>query len=115
MSPKKPTRGPKPVPVQTFAQVVAWIAANYEHDRHEQKRTDKQRAMWFFAYREAESWVDMRTKDIADVILTGMPKLTRAHIDEQLRESVNEGGEDYQLAEPFDLTSELREFWGVKS
>lgn len=109
-----------PQPVQTFAAVVAWLDANYKppHSSNHPARANKDNAMWFFAMREAEmgGYSEMRLKDIASLVLTGLPPLTIEGIAEQLVEEV---GEHAEFAEgngvgAYDLTDELRAFfWGV--
>lgn len=101
----------KKQPVNTFARTRAWIKANFKPGSQD-KRKPHELAMWFFAWREAESgaYSELRTKDIAHLLLTGLPKLTPADIDDALL-AEDEGDTEFDAQ---DLTQELREFWGVK-
>jgi hypothetical protein len=98
-------RTPPGAPVQTFAQVAAWIKARVDVKDNAHK-TPRRAALWFFAYREAEAMCDYRLRDFAELVLGGMKPMTVAGIEEQLRYDVKDDS-------TFDLTAELVEFWQV--
>lgn len=98
------SRGTK-MPIRNVRGVLTWLKAHH-HDP-EDTRTPEEKALWYFAYRDAIDMYDSYTaKDWVEVVLGGLTPLTLAEKDTELAEFAAEDLE-------FDLTDDLKDFWGV--
>lgn len=94
------------------ADVIAWIEANVPHNP---TQTPREQALWWAAYRSAQSMHDSFTiKDWARMLLDGSPPIQG---DEDIQEVVD--GFFYDPENPTDEEAEqveenLRDFWDVK-
>lgn len=115
-------RKPKPAAPEfrTVAQVKAWIKKHVEPEKRGTSGrhatwTDAlldEAALWWHACEEASTWGDLRTKDIADILLTGLKPLTLADLQETLDSAYE--SEDESLTAAQDIEANLRQHFGLK-
>lgn len=101
--------------VRTFDEVVAWVEANASkspHDKYDH-RTTEQKAMWFLAYRLGEEMRESFDGDAwAQVVLDGMPPMTKEDAVRDLQEAIIEA-EVEGFIDEIDLEPELKDFFQV--
>lgn len=106
-------------PIQTFAQALAWVKRNVSVDSLSRMghKDHKAALMWFFAVREATQgvWSELRVKDIAHLLLNGVPKLTQRMVDDNLHDESTNGPDTELSAATFDIRGELQDFFRAGS
>jgi len=94
---------------KTYADTVQWIK-DHEKQFTEGMGDADERALWFFACREADYvHTEMDMKDVAFLFLNGVPKLTPEVIDHDLSVQI-----DFDVT-PDRLEDELEEHFGFFS
>lgn len=115
---KQPVKaGPPVLTFKDTAQVLAWVEYHvkpYDADSGDTlpqwTHTDLCKAvLWWHANEQAEGWGDLRQKDVASMLLAGMPPLTLAGLQETL-DSAHES-EDESLTAAQDIEANLRAFF----
>lgn len=56
--------------------------------------TLKQAVLWMYAMDQADTWSDLRRKDIADILLTGIKPITLSEIQSDWLDCVHNDGDD---------------------
>lgn len=97
--------------VRGAADVIAWVTDNVPHNP---TQTPREQALWWAAYRSAQSIIqDFTAKDLAHMLLDGSPPLRD---DSDIQDVVE--GFFYDTENPTDeeaeqVEADLREFWGL--
>lgn len=98
-------------PVQTVAQAQAWVEAHVTPDqlKHNGHKSATAALTWFVAFRQAEELRDsMGGREWVELVIHGLPPLDLTGVDEEWAEFAQEEADS---DEPFDLTSELEDFF----
>lgn len=115
---KRPAKaGPPALTFKDTAQVLAWVEYHvkpYDAESGDAlphwTHTDLCKAvLWWHANEEASTFGDLRQKDIASILQTGLQPLTLANLQETL-DSAHES-EDESLTAAQDIEANLREFF----
>lgn len=98
--------------MKTTSDVIAWVGANVPKNP---TQTPRDQALWWAAYRSAESiHSGFTVKDLALMLLDGTPPI---ETDEDIQSVIN--GFFYDEDAPDDdeikqVEADLRDFWGLK-
>lgn len=113
----------KPNPLRTVADLRRWFRENAEpepswdragrlHPRKWTKKNLDEALLWWFACWQAESRrSDLHLKDIASILLQGLPPLTLAQLQEEL-DSVHESEDESEPASE-QIEAHLRQHFGL--
>lgn len=122
MSKRKPMRRTATNPLRTVANIRHWMRTNAEPEPEwdktgrtyaanwSRKKLDEA-VLWWFANWRAASWGDLRTRDIADILLTGLKPLTLADLQEDLDSAHESEDESEPAAE--QIENHLRQHFGL--
>lgn len=119
---KRPMRRTATNPLRTVANIRTWIREHAEPepswDKNGRMKPAKwtrkeldETVLWWFANWQAAGWSDLRTKDIADILLHGLPPLTLALLQEELDSAHDSEDESEPAAD--QLEAHLRQHFGL--
>ena len=100
--------------IDTFPKIVAWLAE--KKVRWEDSGDSPTRAaLWYVAYQEAEECAEFTLKETAHMFMDGL-KPTNVYyatrwVKDRREEWEEEGGNDYEMEGPYDLRSDLEDFF----
>lgn len=109
----KLSRRPKPPapfnPLRTAADVKLWIEESVKADENGKPWTDETAVaavLWWHAMEQASAFYELHTKEIASMLLDGVPPITTEAVDEELQmrfdDALFEAGGDGDEAEDDD-------------
>lgn len=102
-------------PLRTVANIRAWVGCETSPPGTKgafwtSQALDKE-VLWWFACWQAKEWGDLRTKDIANILLQGLPPLTLAMLQEEL-DSAHESEDESEPAAR-QIEAHLRRHFGL--
>lgn len=107
---KRKKQPPRPVGglILNGADMVSWVEAHVSQNKRG-KQTPFDAACWFAAVTEAEQFEDLSTKDLAEIVLHGLPGFKGlGDLDVFV-----DGYADNTGTTPGQLAEDMALFWGV--